>query len=200
MKKERVAINTEWQGRQARSAGFQPAVSPISNRQGVENTRRAETFARFAGWKPCDTAGRKPALRREVSSRFANRLGHFSAAVVVAVFALALPLPAQEWARFHGPNGTGISEAKGIPTNIGDSCMAWKVELPGSGHSSPVLWGDKLFITCTGDNSGGISVLCLTAKDGKQEWKRDFDLTPFSKHKFNSFASSSPAVDPERIY
>src|SRR5947208_1445340 len=116
----------------------------------------------------------------------------YCAVAVAAISWYALVTSGQEWTRFHGPNGTGISEAKGIPTNIGDACMAWKVELPGTGHSSPVLWGDKLFVTCTGDRAGGISVLCLNAKDGKQEWERDFDLTPFTRHKFNSFASSTP--------
>src|SRR5678815_1453342 len=76
----------------------------------------------------------------------------------------------------------------------------WKIELPGTGHSSPVLWGDKLFITSTGDQSGGISVFCLDANSGKMIWRRDFSLTPFSKHKFNSFASSTPALDAERVY
>src|SRR5437899_11332203 len=102
-----------------------------------------------------------------------------TAAAAVLMLTQTLTVPAQEWTRFRGPNGTGISDAKGIPSNIGDSCLSWKVELPGSGHSSPVLWGDKLFLTCTGDKSGGISVLCLNARDGKQEWKQDFELKPF---------------------
>jgi len=106
----------------------------------------------------------------------------------------------QEWPRFRGPNGTGISHAKTIPTKISDADLNWKIELPGSGHSSPVLWGDRLFITCTGDQSGGLFLLCLNAQDGRIIWRRDFSLTPFSKHKYNSFASSTPAVDAERVY
>ena len=107
---------------------------------------------------------------------------------------------AQEWTRFRGPNGTGISHAKTIPTKITDADVRWKVELPGTGHSSPVLWGDRIFLTATGDKAGGISVLCLSARDGKLAWKRDFALTPFPRHQFNSFASATPAVDAERVY
>jgi len=107
---------------------------------------------------------------------------------------------AQEWTRFRGPNGTGISPAKTIPTRITDADINWKIELPGTGHSSPVLWGERLFLTATGDKSGGLSVLCFNARDGRQLWRRDFSLTPFSHHKFNSFASSTPAVDAERVY
>src|SRR6059036_681661 len=107
---------------------------------------------------------------------------------------------AQEWTRFRGPNGTGISEAKTIPTRISDADLNWKVELPGTGHSSPVLWAERIFLTSTGDKAGGLSVLCLDAKDGRLLWRRDFSLTPFPRHPFNSYASSTPAVDAERVY
>ncbi|MHB8522967.1 MAG: outer membrane protein assembly factor BamB family protein [Limisphaerales bacterium] len=106
----------------------------------------------------------------------------------------------QEWTRFRGPNGTGISNAKTIPAKITDADVNWKVELPGIGHSSPVLWGDRIFLTTTGDKAGGSSVLCLRAKDGRQLWRHDSALTPFPRHQYNSYASSTPAVDAERVY
>lgn len=112
----------------------------------------------------------------------------------------ALCCSAQEWTRFRGPNGAGISHAKTIPTKITDADINWKIELPGTGHSSPVLWGERMFLTSTGDKAGGLSVLCVNAKAGKLIWKRDFALAPFARHQFNSFASSTPAVDSERIY
>src|SRR6185369_5582093 len=107
---------------------------------------------------------------------------------------------AQEWTRFRGPNGTGISHAKTIPTKIGDADINWKVELPATGHSAPVLWGDRIFLTSTGDKSGGLYVLCLSAMDGKLIWRRDFPLTPFPRHQYNSYAASTPTVDAERVY
>jgi outer membrane protein assembly factor BamB len=119
-------------------------------------------------------------------------------AALVATFALSAD--AQDWTRFHGPNGTGISHAKTIPTKISDADLNWKIELPGSGHSSPVLWGEKLFITSTGDKDGGLSVFCFNARDGKQLWRHDFPLTPFRRHPNNSYASSTPTVDGQRLY
>jgi outer membrane protein assembly factor BamB len=121
-------------------------------------------------------------------------------ALTLVLIVGALPSPAQEWTRFRGPNGTGISHAKTIPTKISDADIDWKVELPGTGHSSPVLWGEQIFLTSTGDKAGGISVLCLSARDGRLLWRRDHALTPFARHAFNSFASSTPAVDAERMY
>jgi outer membrane protein assembly factor BamB len=123
-----------------------------------------------------------------------------STLAAVLLVGTALTSSSQDWTRFRGPNGTGISAAKTVPARITDADVNWKVELPGTGHSSPVLWGDRLFLTITGDKSGGISVLCLDAKHGKLIWRRDFPLTPFSRHQFNSFASSTPALDPRHVY
>src|SRR5437899_2257804 len=120
--------------------------------------------------------------------------------LLAALLLLALGGSAQEWTRFRGPNGSGVSPAKTIPTEITESNINWKIDLPGSGHSSAVLWGERIFLTTTGDKAGGISVLCLSAKDGHLFWKRDFSLTPFARHDFNSFASSTPTVDAERVY
>src|SRR5262249_31146899 len=55
-------------------------------------------------------------------------------------------------------------------------------------------------LSTTGDKAGGLFVLCLSAKDGHQLWRKDFALAPFARHEFNSFASSTPAVDSERVY
>ena len=116
------------------------------------------------------------------------------------VLALVLAADAQEWTRFRGPNGTGISHAKTIPAQLTDADINWQVELPGVGHSSPVLWGNKLFVTTCDSRSGGVRVLCYDALTGKQLWRRDFAQTPFRPHKFNNFAAASPAVDAQQVY
>ncbi len=107
---------------------------------------------------------------------------------------------AQEWTRFRGPNGAGISQAKTIPTKWADADFNWKINLPGQGHSSPVLWGEKIFLTSADEKASQFFVLCFDAKDGQKLWQKDFPLTPFKKHNFNSFASATPVVDAERVY
>lgn len=113
---------------------------------------------------------------------------------------LALGAGAQEWTRFRGPNGTGISSAKSVPAVWTDANYSWKVPLPGSGHSSPVLWGNKLFLTCGGENNSGLVLMCLNAQDGSTLWSKAFPFPPHPLHKFNDMASSSPVVDAERVY
>src|SRR6266542_4347636 len=123
-----------------------------------------------------------------------------SGLLALSVALCVWPCLGQEWTRFRGPNGTGISHATTIPSHLTDADLNWKVELPGMGHSSPVLWGERIFLTSSGDKSGGIFVLCLDVKDGRLLWHHDFSLEPFPRHPFNSYASSTPAVDAQRVY
>jgi len=106
----------------------------------------------------------------------------------------------QEWTRFRGPNGTGLSPAKTIPAKWSDKDINWKVPVPGSGHSSPVLWGEEIFLTSADEEAGQVLVLCLRAGDGSVAWQKAFPFSKFRKHDYNSFASGSPAVDEHRVY
>jgi outer membrane protein assembly factor BamB len=108
-------------------------------------------------------------------------------------------LNAQEWPRFRGPNGSGVSDAN-IPGKWTDEDYAWRVSLPGKGHSSPVIWGERLFITSGDEKSGARIVLCLVADTGRRLWWREFGSQAHGKHSLNSFASATPAVDEKRLY
>jgi outer membrane protein assembly factor BamB len=119
------------------------------------------------------------------------------AALVLCLFTIG---SAQEWTRFRGPNGTGLSEAKTVPTTWTARDINWRVPLPGQGHSSPALWGAKVFITSGDDQAGKRFVLCLDAEDGHILWQKAIPFSTYRKHDYNSFASSSPAVDDQRLY
>jgi outer membrane protein assembly factor BamB len=107
---------------------------------------------------------------------------------------------AQEWTRFRGPNGAGQSEATTIPKSWGADGFLWKVELPGKGNASPVLWGDRIFLTSANPDDGTRYLLCLSARDGRQLWKRELPAAVYPIHLQNSLASSTPVVDERRVY
>jgi outer membrane protein assembly factor BamB len=107
---------------------------------------------------------------------------------------------AQEWTRFRGPNGSGESEATTIPAQWTEKDYNWKVDLPGVGHSSPVLWGDRIFITSADPQSGTRFVLALAAADGHEIWKKSLPASLYHIHTQNSFATGTPAVDAKRVY
>ncbi|MBI68415.1 MAG: hypothetical protein CMJ38_00025 [Phycisphaerae bacterium] len=106
----------------------------------------------------------------------------------------------REWTRFRGPDGTGLGQAEGLPVKWKDSDYAWKVKLPGVGHASPVLWGTRLFTTCSDERDGSQYVLCYNAINGENIWEKKLKSVKYPHHKFNSFASSTPCVDAEFLY
>jgi outer membrane protein assembly factor BamB len=118
----------------------------------------------------------------------------------VLALALVPVVAAQEWTRFRGPNGSGVSAATTVPVRWTEANFNWKVELPGVGHSSPVVWGQRLFVTCADEKTGTRSLLCLRLRDGERLWTRAFPGERHGKHADNSFATASPAVDEKRVY
>ena len=129
------------------------------------------------------------------------RFFHFIMRMFKAILIFLLPgfLHAQEWTRFHGPNGTGFSGTKGIPVEWTSSDYAWALDLPGQGHSSPVLWGNKLFTTCADHSKAVQYFLCIDSRNGETIWKKTYRSRNYRIHRFNSYASSTPAVDAGHV-
>jgi len=121
-------------------------------------------------------------------------------ACLVVFVALCGSAGGQEWTRFRGPDGTGIGKGESIPVSFTEADYLWKVELSGPGHSSPVLWGDRIFLTCTHDARKEREVVCLDARSGKTLWSTNMPFAPYRHNRLNSFAASTPAVDAERVY
>jgi outer membrane protein assembly factor BamB len=120
-------------------------------------------------------------------------------AVICMLCLLAGGLRAQEWTRFRGANGSGRGNAV-VPLTWTEADFNWKVKLPSAGHSSPVLWGERIFLVCGEDSSGQLTVLCLHVADGRTLWQRKFAINSYKMHARNSIASATPAVDGERVY
>lgn len=119
-------------------------------------------------------------------------------AVILACSAVSSS--AQEWTRFRGPNGTGESEARTIPATWTERDYNWKVAVPGVGHSSPVLWGDRLFIMSADPKDATRFALCYDALTGKKIWEKSFPSQTHTLHKQSSYASPTPAVDEKHVY
>src|SRR5580693_2188561 len=108
-------------------------------------------------------------------------------------------LMGSDWDRFRGPNGSGVSEAHGLPVEFGiDKNMRWRVALP-PGHSSPILVGDRIFLTAfEGDK---LLTYSLDRASGKFLWRRESPRPRNSTiDKRNSPASPSVATDGKNIY
>ena len=102
--------------------------------------------------------------------------------------------------RFRGPNGDGQYEAEPIPATWTAKDYNWRIALPGVGHSSPVVLGQKLFVTCADEDNATLSLCCLDTSDGRIIWKQSFPSTTYAKNGFNSYAATTPALDSRRVY
>jgi outer membrane protein assembly factor BamB len=104
------------------------------------------------------------------------------------------------WPRFRGPNGTGLSPQEHVPVQWTSKDVVWSAEIPGSGNSSPIIWGDRLFLQSAADDGNERSLLCFNVNNGKLTWVRSIPASPSRKHPKNTLASATPATDGKRVY
>jgi len=135
------------------------------------------------------------------------------------------------WAQWRGPQGSGVSTEKGLPIEWSETKnVQWKTEIPGRGHSSPIIWGKKIFLTTSiegpvvpgakavthirrgveyrhpdsvgGDHSYTIKVLCLDRESGKILWERTAyeGIVYDDRHRKNTFASATPVCDGKYLW
>jgi outer membrane protein assembly factor BamB len=112
---------------------------------------------------------------------------------------------AGNWDRFRGPNGNGDGGDFTLPDTLTKDNVIWKIEVPGIGHSSPVIWGDKLFVQTSATDGSSRSLVCFNALTGEKLWSEGIKASSVTKgvggiHNLNSLASSTPATDGERVY
>jgi outer membrane protein assembly factor BamB len=114
---------------------------------------------------------------------------------------------AKNWASFRGPNGAGISNHANVPTRwsgkTGEGIL-WKTEIPLPGNNSPVVWGDRIFLSGADPNSR--QVLCFDTSSGGLLWKGDVlglpksDEEPLEMMEDTGFAAPTVATDGRRVY
>jgi outer membrane protein assembly factor BamB len=151
--------------------------------------------------------------------------------IVALVVAASGPLSAANWPQWRGEGGQGVSSERGLPAEWApDRNVAWKVALPGTGHSSPIVWGERVFVTAavegdtvpgakaaehtmggaawvhpdsvSGDRRQTLKVLALNARTGQLLWDRTaFDGPVYdARHRRSSFAGPTPVTDGVRVY
>lgn len=109
---------------------------------------------------------------------------------------------AENWPRFRGPTGQGVSTEKDVPIEWGaGKNVAWQTPIPGEGWSSPVVWGDRVFVTSATDGGATCHVICVDASSGKLLWDTPvMKQEPKRKEGMNSYATPTPATDGKRVY
>jgi outer membrane protein assembly factor BamB len=151
--------------------------------------------------------------------------------VFVVLISVAAVTPAANWPQWRGPDGSGISNEKNLPaTWTPTTNIKWKAALPGRGHSSPIVWGNRIFVTTAvegdvvqgakavkhmagdkeflhpdsigADHKHTFKVLALNRDSGKILWEvTAWEGTPYdNRHRKSSYAASTPATDGKLVY
>ena len=108
---------------------------------------------------------------------------------------------AENWAGWRGPRMDGTSKDSSFPQKLDDSALTWKVDLPGEGHASPIVWEDKVFVVASIAEAEERVLICIDRKNGGTLWKATVLKSPLeSIHRLNSRASSTPATDGSLIF
>jgi outer membrane protein assembly factor BamB len=110
----------------------------------------------------------------------------------------------ENWPGWRGPRGDGTSLEASVPTKWNGATgenVAWKTEIPGSGHSSPIAWGDRVFVVTCLEAKAERALLCLDRATGKILWQQSVLAAPLEKkHSLNSFASGTPVTDGKLVH
>lgn len=142
---------------------------------------------------------------------------HRSMAGIAAIAVLFSGLArAEDWPQYRGVGGSASSKSAGTPLEWGDGKnLSWKTDLPGPGSSSPIVVGERVFVTCyTGYGTPGATddasklkrhLICLSRATGRIDWSAAVDAV-LPEDRFGGFitehgyASSTPASDGENVY
>ena len=109
---------------------------------------------------------------------------------------------AENWPAWRGPTGQGVSTESGLPLEWSQTKnVRWKTPLPGPGNSTPIVWGDKVFINqASGPKGQRRELMCFARRTGKTLWKKGVTYREEeTTHKTNPQCSGSPATDGERV-
>jgi outer membrane protein assembly factor BamB len=121
-----------------------------------------------------------------------------TAGLFALLLAPAPDLPAEDWPSWRGPSHLGSREGEEYPTRWGTDELLWKVELPGKGASSPIVWGDRIFVTSPDGEED--SVLAFD-RQGSLLWKSSLGEATAPKHKqLGTSSNASPVTDGEGVF
>lgn len=128
-----------------------------------------------------------------MTTRFLDLLG----LVLVAAACCNLAHAADNWPQWRGPQANGVAAEGEYPVKFSaDEGIAWKIALPGLGMSTPVAWGDRIFVTCGIDGNDGVVAYDFA---GKEIWRKEFGAERPGKNRNASGSNPSPVTDGEHV-
>jgi outer membrane protein assembly factor BamB len=121
--------------------------------------------------------------------------------IAVVLSICAATVRGDDWPAWRGPQGTGVCAEKNLPlTWSATDNVVWKVPLPAPGNSTPIVWGDRVFVTGPQEEGRRRTVMCFNRADGALRWTGEIAFDGAEPtHATNPFCSASPVTDGERV-
>jgi outer membrane protein assembly factor BamB len=121
---------------------------------------------------------------------------------VLVSFCLARSAAAENWPAWRGPLGNGICHEKQLPTRFGPTeNVTWKAPLPQACNSTPIVWDERVFVTCPRDGGKIRSLMCFDRRSGKELWRHEVAFPQAeTMHRDNTFCAGSPTTDGKLVY
>ena len=141
-------------------------------------------------------------MRSQSNSQLIGSIRATIKAAWITSWMLTASASAGEWPCWRGSRGDGVSEEANVPIRWSSTeNVAWKVPIPGVGHSSPVIWGDRIFVTTYIEQGNERVLMCLDRLSGKRLWEKTVvSAAPEKMHNLNRCASGTPATDGQRVW
>ncbi len=120
--------------------------------------------------------------------------------IVGMLVAMAAVVRAENWPQWRGPTFNGSSPETGLPETLDEKGAKWAIELPGRGASTPIVWGDRIFLTVQSKDRNLVA-LCFEAKNGQVIWQKEMGSAAPSRKEGNAdFAGPSAVTDGKSVY
>ena len=131
-----------------------------------------------------------------------NRITFMLVALIVSASSAGAQEPTADWPRWRGPNADGVADGRKLPIRWSQTeNVRWSARLPGWGTSSPVVYGDRVFVTSHVKEKKSLLTLCFDRKDGKELWRHDFGFGVDQRtHEKSNLAVNTPAVTEDAVY
>src|SRR4051794_2527317 len=113
----------------------------------------------------------RPGHSQAIAHRRRHAMRRMLGLMLVVGLAFSQPAAGGDWPAFRGPNGNGFSDEKNVPTTWSTTeNVKWKAALPDEGNGSPIVVGDRVFVTCAQEKGKQRGLYCFDRTDGKPKW------------------------------
>ncbi len=120
--------------------------------------------------------------------------------VLLVIFILSISIYAENWSQWRGPFFNGFTTEKNLPTNWSKTeNISWVAKMPGSGFSTPIIWGDKVFVTALDADTNKLLAICIDRKNGRELWKYEI-ADGLENRNGNNGAVPSPVTDGKSVF